>query len=50
MSTATYTSQWKNRTKQQRFPGAANEAVMEKAAQVHDDAARRIRAVLGGEG
>lgn len=32
--------------KARRFPGAGNEAVMEKAAQVHDDAARRIREAL----
>lgn len=32
--------------KARRFPGAGNEAVMTKAAQVHDDAARRLRAAL----
>jgi hypothetical protein len=36
------------------FPGAGHENVMEKAAQVHDDAARRLRQAarkwIGGEG
>jgi hypothetical protein len=33
--------------KARRFPGEGNEAVMAKAAQVHDDAARRLRDVVG---
>lgn len=36
--------------KARRFPGAGNEAVMTKAAQVHDDAATRLRALAADEG
>ena len=32
--------------KARRFPGAGNEATMGKAAQVHDDAAARLRGLL----
>ena len=32
--------------KARAFPGPGSEAVMEKAAQVHDDAARRLRQVV----
>lgn len=35
--------------KARRFPGAGHEVEMEKAAQVHDDAARRLRALLAAD-